>query len=160
MKRKIMCMTGISLSLFLLFGCAAVERKIDTTKSTTETVSSLENKTDMPENVYKLKNAESSIHDGVYRTYSLGEFFSAGTLVTLESEMLLDEIDSPDTICVYYYDELYKTISYENEDEELELKDSGNYAFFVFDKNGDYVDITDKIDYLVPASENGIIYVQ
>ena len=46
------------------------------------------------------------------------------------------------------------------EDEELELKDSGNYAFFVFDKNGDYVDITDKIDYLVPASENGIIYVQ
>ena len=101
MKRKAMYMAGISLSFFPLFGCTAVGNYCDNTKPIIKDVSSSENKTKIPGYICELENIESSIHDGVYRTYSLGAFFSEETLVTLESEMLLDEIDSPDTICVY-----------------------------------------------------------
>ena len=103
---------------------------------------------------------QPALHDGVYRTYSLGTTFPAGTILDLKSSLLLQTVETPIKTAIYYNGELYKTIEFSNQDEEVELEDGGNYWIIVIDKENSFTDITDKIDYLVPSIGDSILFLQ
>ena len=106
------------------------------------------------------KEENGTIDDGVYRTYSLGETFPAGAILDLNSSLLLRTAETPVKTAIYYNGELYKTIEFSEQNEEVELDYDGNYWIVVIDKENNFTDITNEIDYLVPSRGDSIIFLQ
>ena len=106
------------------------------------------------------KEESAIIDDGVYRTYSLGETFPAGAILDLNSSLLLRTAETPVKTAIYYNGELYKTIEFSEQNEEVELDYDGNYWIVVIDKENNFTDITNEIDYLVPSRGDSVLFLQ
>ena len=159
MDMKIKLIASImTIVLVSLWGCSIGnidEQKLDPQISNAKATQIIEQEIESHNN-----KEQPALHDGVYRTYSLGTTFPAGTILDLKSSLLLQTVEMPIKTAIYYNGELYKTIEFSNQDEEVELEDGGNYWIIVIDKENSFTDITDKIDYLVPSIGDSILFLQ
>lgn len=97
-------------------------------------------------------------NDLLYREYSLGEKFNAGEIL-ISKETLLDITKNPDSVIVYFNDEILETISYSDDDIHIDLANDGVYCFVIIDKDGETIDITSQIQG-TSYSEGGIRYLK
>lgn len=96
--------------------------------------------------------------DLLYRKYSLGEKFNAGEIL-ISKETLLDITKNPESVIVYFNDEMLETISYNDDDIHIDLVNAGVYCFMIIDKDGETIDITPQIQG-TSYSEGGISYLK
>ena len=96
--------------------------------------------------------------DLLYREYSLGENFNAGEIL-ISKETLLDITKNPDSVIVYFNDEMLETISYSDDDIHIDLVNDGVYCFVIIDKDGKTIDITSQIQG-TSYPEGGIRYLK
>ena len=159
--RKKFIVSVIALSMILLCGCAKDnldEQILDNQANNTSTV---QNASFEVTNTNSSNNKEQpKLNDGVYRTYSLGTMLPSSTILNLNASFLRDNIENPTKTIIYLNGELYKTIEFSNEDEEIKLDESGNYWIVVMGNENNYVDITDKLDYLVPSEGSGVLFLE
>ena len=152
--------SGIVLSMVLLCGCgknSLDEQNIDNQANNTST---LQNVSFEFTKTNSSNREQPKLNDGVYRTYSLGSMLPASAILNLNVSFLRDNIENPTKTIKYLNGELYKTIEFSNEDEEIKLDESGNYWIVVMDNENNYVDITDKIDYLVPSEGSAVRFLE
>ena len=71
------------------------------------------------------------LHDGVYRIYSSGLSFQKGTVLKLQSTLLLQAMEQPVKTLIYLDNKLYKEIDFSNEDREIRLDENGHYWIIV-----------------------------
>ena len=158
--RKNFIVSVIILSMILLCGCAKdslVEQNIDNQANNTGTV---QNVSFEATDVNSSNKEQPKLDDGVYRTYSLGTMLPSSTILNLNAAFLLDNMENPTKTMIYLNGELYKTVEFSNEDKEIQLDESGNYWIIVTDNENNYIDITDKIDYLVPSEGSGVLFLE
>lgn len=159
MKKKFI-VSVIALSMILFCGCVKNSLDVQNLDNQANNTSAVQN-VSFDVTKTNLSNKEQpKLNDGVYRNYSLGTMFPSSTILNLNATFLRDNIENPTKAIIYLNGELYKTIEFSNEDEEIKLDESGNYWIVVMNDENNYVDITDKIDYLVPSEGNGILFLE
>ena len=96
--------------------------------------------------------------DLVYKEYSLGEKFHSSKIV-ISKEILLSATKEPDTVIIYFNDEILETIAYDDTDIQMDLSNEGMYYFMVVSKDNEYVDITLQVQG-ISYSESGVDYLK
>ena len=143
MKKKFI-VSVIALSMILFCGCVKNSLDVQNLDNQANNTSAVQN-VSFDVTKTNLSNKEQpKLNDGVYRNYSLGTMFPSSTILNLNATFLRDNIENPTKTIIYLNGELYKTIEFSNEDEEIKLDESGNYWIVVMNDENNYVDITDK----------------
>ncbi len=94
----------------------------------------------------------------MYKEYSLGEKFHSSKIV-ISKEILLSATKEPDTVIIYFNDEILETIAYDDTDIQMDLSNEGMYYFMVVSKDNEYVDITLQVQG-ISYSESGVDYLK
>ena len=110
------------------------------------------------EEVVQDANNYAEYNEELYREYSLGENFNAGEIL-ISKETLLDITKNPDSVIVYFNDEMLETISYSDDDIHIDLVNDGVYCFVIIDKDSKTIDITSQIQG-TSYPEGGIRYLK
>lgn len=100
----------------------------------------------------------SASNNLVYREYSMGEKFHPGEVI-ISREKLLDTVNEPKTIVIYFNDKIIETIDYNNTDIQVNLDNEGMYCFVVIDEDNISTDVTSHVQgtsYL----EDGTVYLK
>ncbi len=95
--------------------------------------------------------------DLVYREYSWGHCLEKGYEITIEKESMLSEVKNIQTIVIVLDGDIYKEISFNNNDIEFTLEESGNYAFLAIDSDGNSVDMAPMVKVNVSADGGTIL---
>lgn len=95
--------------------------------------------------------------DLVYREYSGGHSLEKGYEIMIEKESLLSEVKNVQTIVIVLDGNKYKEISFDNNDIEFTLEESGNYAFLAIDADGNSVDIAPIVKVNVSADGGTVL---
>lgn len=139
----------IVFTMVVLFisGCQSSEKKEevvqDANNYTEEAVQDANNYSECSE--LETTSSNTVLSDNLlYREYSLGEKFNAGEIL-ISKETLLDITKNPDSVIVFFNDEMLETISYSDDDIHIDLVNDGVYCFVIIDKDGETIDITPQI---------------
>lgn len=161
MKKKHIVSTIIMLSTTLFCGCGnSVSTEQSSNTQSSDAAIQQEMTLSDTDIISTLSTDKPKLDDGVYRTYSLGTILPENTVLDLNVSFLLENMEEPAQTVIFYNGHPYKTVEFSNEDEEIILEESGNYWIILIDEDNNYVDITDKIDYLVPNKGNGIFLLE
>lgn len=95
--------------------------------------------------------------DLVYREYSWGHCLEKGYEIIIEKENVSCEVENAQTIAIVMNGNIYKEISFDNNDIEFTLEKSGNYAFLAIDSDGNSVDITQLVKVNISADGGAIL---
>ena len=95
--------------------------------------------------------------DLVYREYSSGHCLEKGYEIVIEKESILSEVKNIQTIVTVLDGNIYNEISFNNNDIEFTLEESGNYVFLAIDSNGNSVDIAPIVKVNVSAGGGTIL---
>lgn len=156
------------ISIFLvivIIGLLMVNRKDDYTSKYHETDDILLYSED--ENFQKVENSEADYErrlidlaylddDLVYREYSLGNCLEKGNEILIEKNKIICEVENVQNIVIILNDTVYKEFSFDNNNIELTLEKSGNYAFIAIGSDGNSVDITSIVK-VRKSADGGII---
>lgn len=73
----------------------------------------------------------------IYREYEIGTEYSAGSIIEINKELLVQEVSTPETILVFYNDEILWEKPFSEEELKIELEKTGYYGFYVKDEEGE-----------------------
>lgn len=136
------------LTMLCMSGCQSKEKKEEIYNSA-DAIESSEWDTNSVNTVFS--------DDLVYKEYSLGEKFDAGE-VLISKELLLSITENPESIVVYFNDEMFETFNYNDNDISVDIEKEGTYCFVIIDTNGETTDITSKIQGTSYLESKNIVY--
>lgn len=158
MKQKLI-ITSVVLLTGLFCGCGNAELNKSSLESPkSDTISKSIQQEIKSDNT--VNRSQPELDDGVYRTYSFGVTLQEGTVLKVQSDLLLQTMERPVKTLIYLDSNLYKTVDFSDEDKEIKLDKSGNYWIIVADAENNYKDITDEIDYYIECNEDSVLDLQ
>ena len=143
MKSKLFIV--FTMVVLFISGCRSSEKK-------EEVVQDANNYAEYNEELETTSSNTVLSDDLLYREYSLGE-------ILISKETLLDITKNPDSVIVYFNDEMLETISYSDDDIHIDLVNDGVYCFVIIDKDSKTIDITSQIQG-TSYPEGGIRYLK
>lgn len=94
--------------------------------------------------------------DLFHRAYNMGTNLMPGK-ISIKNDDILKACETPDAVLIYSSDVTYDSLPFDDRDLEYEIKSPGHYCFFVLNKDGSLIDITDtissaagKLDHMLP----------